>query len=329
MRVMSESIVKHPFRIFAYCMGSVTLFSMLNLFVKLAAETQSIAEIMFFRNAMALIPVLLMIALHPDGFSLLKTRRPFGHLTRGSIGNFGMILFFWSFSLLPLADATAIQFAMPLMITALSVVLLGERVGPWCWSAVAAGFVGILFIAAPTGNVPWLGTIVALSAAFTGACAQIMVRHLGKTEHALTIVFYFSFLGTIVCGLALPFFWTPPSAQALFYMVMTGLAGSIAQVLVTKAYAEAPAAFVSPFGYLGILFAAFFGWLIWADIPAWNMWVGTLVIIASGLIILCREARTRPPVEPAIPAASALAIPPTEADLEEEAADRAGQQQGA
>ncbi|HEY8963907.1 MAG TPA: DMT family transporter [Alphaproteobacteria bacterium] len=322
---MTETIVHRPLRIFAYCIGSITLFSLLNLFVKLASETQSIAEIMFFRNALALPPLLFLIHAHPDGFGLLKTKRPFGHFTRGAIGNFGMILFFLSFALLPLADATAIQFAMPLIITALSIVVLGEKVGKWRWGAVIAGFTGILFIAAPTGTSPLGGMMVALAAAFTGACAQLMVRHLGKTEHALTIVFYFSLIGMIACGIALPFFWSVPTDQALFYMVMTGLTGGIAQVLMTKAYAEAPAGFVTPFNYLGIIYAGFFGWLVWQDVPSWNMWVGTAIIITSGLVILYRETILKIHPDPVLPDA----IPPTEADAEDLEKDRAGQTAGA
>lgn len=322
---MTDSIVHRPLRVFAYCLGSVTLFSLLNLFVKLASETQSVAEIMFFRNALALLPLLALIHAHPRGYELLKTKRPLGHLSRGLIGNFGMILFFLSFALLPLADATAIQFAMPLILTGLSIVFLGERVGKWRWGAVAAGFVGILFIATPSGSGPLTGSIIALCAAFTGASAQLMVRHLGKTEHALTIVFYFSFIGTIACGIALPFFWSPPTGEAWFYLIMTGLTGGVAQVLMTKAYAEAPAAFVSPFSYLGIIFATFFGWLVWQDVPSWNMWVGTVIIIASGLVILYRETLHRLPPDPVQPEA----IPPTDADVKDEEADRAGQKMGA
>lgn len=290
---MVETPVQHPFRIFIFATMSVLFFSFMNLFVKLAAEDHAVVEIMFFRNALAILPVLMLIQAHKEGFGLLKTKRPLGHLLRGTVGTGSMGLVFLSYAMLPLADATAIQFAMPLMLTALSVPLLGEYVGRWRWGAVILGFVGVLVMVAPaTGATPnWAGIGVALAAAFTTACTMTIVRRLGRTEHALTIVFYFSLWGSIVCALFLPWYWTPPSFESFMYLVGTGISGGIGQIFLTRAYAEGPAAYVSPFGYLMIVFSALFGWAIWAEVPAWNVWAGTAIVILSGLVILWRELR--------------------------------------
>ncbi len=312
---MVETPVHNPVRIFVFSILSVVFFAGMSVFVKLAAAHHAIVEIMFFRNAMAILPVLMLIQAHRDGFALLKTRRPFGHILRGTVGTGSMGLVFWSFALLPLADATSLQFAMPLMLTALSVPLLKEVVGPWRWGAVIVGFIGVLIMAAPTGgDTNWFGIGVALASAFTTACTMIIVRRLGRTEHALTIVFYYSVWGAILCGAFLPWYWSPPTFISFLYLVGTGLCGGVGQVFITKAYAEGPAAYVAPFGYLAIIFSAFFGWAIWDSVPAWNVLAGTGVVIASGLFILWRETRQRRHlVQDAI-----LETAPTQADEREE-----------
>lgn len=286
---MGETPVLRPWRVFGMATAAVAFFSCMNVFVKLAAEDHSIVEIMFFRNALAIVPVLMLIQAHPEGFGLLKTKRPLGHLLRGCVGITSMSFTFWSFSLLPMAHATALQFAMPLILTALSVPFLKERVGHWRWSAVLIGLAGVLVVAAPTGDTDLLGVGVGLMAALTTAFTMIIIRRLGRSEHALTIVFYFSLWGTIVTACFLPFYWTPPSFSSFIYLVMTGIAGGAAQVFLTKSYAEAPAAYVSPFSYLAIIFGTFFGWLIWADLPTQNVVIGSVIVILSGLFILYRE----------------------------------------
>lgn len=307
---MTETPVIRPLRVFVMATLSVALFSVMNVFVKLASESHSVVEIMFFRNALAIIPVVMMILLHPLQAQLFKTANFKGHLFRGLVGMVSMTCFFWSFVLLPLADATAIQFAMPIILTALSVPVLKEKVGPWRWGAVVVGFMGILVIAAPTGDTNVIGTLVAFGAAVCTAITMMIVRTLGRTEHALTIVFYFSVIGTLVTGAMLPWYWAPPSLESFFYLVLCGLTGGAGQVFLTKAYAEAPAAYVSPFNYTSIIFATFFGWMIWGDVPSTQVLIGATIVIASGLFILYRETV----VKRSLVTEAILDIPPTEED---------------
>lgn len=286
---MVEAKVHHPWRVFWLAMGAFGLGACVNMFIKLAAQSHNVVEIMFFRNFIGMVPVVMLIQAHPLGFKLLKTKRVGAHAARSIVGTGSMALYFYSFILLPLADATAVLFAMPLVLTALSVPLLKEHVGPWRWSAVAVGFIGVLIIAAPGGTTNLLGNFVALAGATTSAFTTIMVRRLGSTEHALTVVFYFSLVGTVICAALLPWFWSPPSLSSFFYMAMTGILGGASQVLLTKAYAEAPAAYVAPFTYVSIIFAAFFGWAIWSDVPETHVIIGAGIVIISGLFILYRE----------------------------------------
>ncbi len=317
---MTETPVHRPLHVFALATFSIALFAVMNVCVKLSAATHSVVEIMFFRNLMAAVPVMILIRNHPQGWALLKTSRPLGHFTRGAVGICGMAFFFMSFSRLPLADATALSFATPLVLTALSVPFLGEKVGIFRWAAVIAGFIGVLIIAKPSGNADLTGIAIALSGAVMSAFAMMMVRKLGSSEHALTIVLYFSLFGTMCSAVALPWFWSTPTAESLLWLCLTGLAGGGAQVLLTQAYALAPAAYVSPFSYLAIIFAAVFGWGIWGEVPSMNVAVGSAIVVGSGLFILYREtvkkvAIVNTDMEALQPAG------PTEADKADEDAD--------
>ncbi|MBU0799385.1 MAG: EamA family transporter, partial [Alphaproteobacteria bacterium] len=223
---MTESPVEKPFRIFISACLAITLFAVMNLLVKLVTETQSVPQALFFRNAIGLIPVLFLIWRAGD-WGLLKTTRPGGHFLRSFVGVTSMSCFFLSFALLPLADATAIHFAAPLILTALSVPLLKEHVGPHRWAAVIIGLVAVLFMIGPAGDGNLLGAMIALGAAVLSAFAMIAIRRLGTTEHSLTIVFYFTAYSTLFTGVAMLFAWTPLSLHAMLLLIGIGLTGGI------------------------------------------------------------------------------------------------------
>jgi drug/metabolite transporter (DMT)-like permease len=152
------------------------------------------------------------------------------------------------------------------------------------------GLVGVVIIASPTGDTDLLGSSIALLAAFLAAVAAIMVRKMGETEHSLTIVFYFTMCGIILSFILCPFFWQPIDNVWVFYALLcVGILGGVAQFLLTKAYAAAPAAYVSVFSYASIVFAIGFDIIFWMHIPDWNVWMGSAIIVASGLLILYRE----------------------------------------
>lgn len=291
---MTETPVEKPLKIILAIMLCMLFFGVMNMFVKLASETLPIPQVMFFRNALGLIPVLFLILQRRD-YGLFRTKRHSGHFMRSFIGFFSMCCFFWSFAMLPLANATAIHFASPLIITALSVVLLDEKVGVHRWTAVLVGLGAVLFMLQPAGNGDPVGSLVAMSAAILAAFAMIMVRKLGTTEHALTIVFYFTLYSALFSFIWMMFVWTTPTWESAFYLLAVGLLGGCGQIGLTYAYARAPAAFVSSFSYLGIVIAASLDFLVWNQVPGWQIWAGSFVVIASGLYIVWREARKNVP----------------------------------
>ncbi|WP_431858296.1 DMT family transporter [Azospirillum sp.] len=267
---------------------AVFLFSILNVLVKVTAEDYPLTQVTFFRNAFALVPVWATV-MAQGGFGSIRTARPMGHLWRSCVGLTSMTLMFWSFHLLPLADAVALNFAAPLFLTALSVPLLAEQVGIHRWSAVAVGFVGVLIIVRPSADMLNLGAIVALSAALAQSFAMIAIRQLSTSETANSIVFYFTLTTTLLSALTLPFAWRTPDLWGFALLVATGLVGGTAQLFMTRAYTMAPAAVIAPFNYASIVWAALFGWTLWHEVPDLHVVLGAAVVVASGCYILHRE----------------------------------------
>jgi drug/metabolite transporter (DMT)-like permease len=271
-------------------------FVVMNAVVKTISDRLSPMEIGFFRQLFSLIIVLAIVA-RRGGLPVLKTRRPLGHLFRGLIGNSAMIIYLLSIAQLPLADANAISFASPLFITALSAPLLKEVVGKHRWGAVAIGFIGVLVITNPTGHLAGpqagVGAGLGVLAAFTSALMSITIRQLNKTEHPLTIVFYFAFIGMVFFGAMQPFVWVTPTPAEWLALGAIGLIGAMSQLLMTTAYRHASASSLAPFGYTSILWSAGLGYLIWSDLPGWHVLVGSVIVILSGLYIIYRETRKR------------------------------------
>lgn len=260
--------------------------------VKLAAERGAPTfEIIFFRNLFAFIPIAGFIVA-TRGSAVLRTSRPLGHLTRASIGVAGMFCGFAALGLLPLSEFTALTFAAPLFITALSGPALGEKVGPHRWAAVALGFLGVLIMVRPDPHqIVNVGALLALGQALGTAGAMLAIRQLGTTEPGPTIVFYFTLAATLFGALGLPFVWVTPSRELLVILVLTGLTGGVGQLLLTQAFRIAPAAVIAPFDYTTLIWTGLIGHLIWNETPRWNAAIGAVVVAASGLYILWRETR--------------------------------------
>ena len=268
---------------------AVGLFAIMDALVKWLGQDYTTVQILFFRSVFAFIPLGFLI-FRGGVARALRMQSPLAHLVRSLVGLVAISTFFYGFARLPLADVIAISFAAPIFVTALSVPLLGEKVGPLRWSAVLVGFIGVMIMLQPgTGlfnpisAIPLFGTIFY-------ALAMIMVRKLSHTETAASIVFYFTLTCALVSGALLPFQWSTPDLPDLALLIAVGLVGGLAQITVTKAFSLADIAVVIPFEYTGMIWGALFGYLIWAEVPGNNIWVGVTIVTASGLFILYREA---------------------------------------
>jgi len=282
-------------------MLSVFLFSSMDAMIKWATRDYPTGQIVFFRNALAFVPVLLFFWRGGSAMTL-RTRRLGGHLIRGIVGVASMFFFFLAFGLLPLADTIALGMSGPIFLTALSVPLLGERVGIRRWSAVLMGFAGVLVMVRPGSGVFELKALTALAGAFFYALAMVSIRRLARSEPAGTIVFYFTLFAMIAGLLSLPLAavapdwiapWVWPDASGWMILIAIGLLGGTAQLTLTYAFKLAPVAVIAPFEYGSLLFGVVFGFLIWREVPDRYILLGAALVVASGLYILYRETKLR------------------------------------
>ena len=267
------------------------MLAVMNVFAKMLSETHHVVEIAFYRNLIATLPFLFMIFIMGKREILKINQRPRGVIARAVIGTISLITTFAAFAAMPMADTTAFLFTASLLIPIFGFFFLGEKVGIYRWSAVAIGFTGVIIMLSPSGNINMIGVALALSAAFMHAVLQTILRYLGKTEKPETITFYFVFIGTIVAALPLPWVAVLPTAQEIPLFLGVGLTGLLAQYLLSIAFGNAPAAVVTVFNYSGIIWATIFGWMFWADWPAYTIWIGGSIVIASNIFMIWRESR--------------------------------------
>lgn len=284
---------------------AIAALATMSALIKLASmHGVQLAETLFFRQFFA-VPVVLAIVLAGPGIGSLRTARIGRHVTRTLFGLIGMVANFGAVILLPLAEATTLQFTVPIFATILSTLLLKEVAGLHRWSAVLIGFIGVLLVVQPgNGHFPLFGAAVGLSAAFMVALISIQIRELGRTESPTTTVFWFSVLSIPILGLAYPFFARAHDATTWALLVSIGLIGGIGQMALTSALRWAPVSTVVPMDYSSLIWATLYGWLLFGVLPTASTWLGAPLIIASGLYIVWREHRlARRNTETAIAAA--------------------------
>jgi len=263
----------------------------MNVLAKILSENHHVIEIAFFRNLVGVLPFLFMIYAM-NSREILKIR---GNgrdiLLRSVLGTVSLTVTFAAYAAMPLADTSAFLFTSSLIIPALGFFVLGERVGPFRWSAIALGFIGVLIMLRPTGDVNTVGVSLAMGAAVIHAVLQLLLRRLGKTERPETVTFYFLGIGAVLAAIPLPFVFTLPGWNEVPLIIGVGLCGVIMQMALSTAYKNAPANVVTVFNYSGIIWATAFGWFIWNDWPTMPIWIGGSIVIVSNVVILWRETR--------------------------------------
>ncbi len=268
----------------------ILLISVMDALLKWLGSRYDPVQVIFFRAVFAFVPVGIALYLR-GGFGQLKTRRLTGHFLRSMTGLAALFLFVEGLTRLPLASVIAVAFAAPIFVTAFSVPLLKEHVGVRRWTAVVVGFLGVLIMVRPGGELFQWSALFVLGAVLFYSLMIILVRVLGRTETPSSIVFYQSLFSMLVTGALLPFFWTTPPWEHLLLMVATGLVGGAAQLCLTEAYSRANVAIVAPFEYSAMLWAVIFGFFFFAELPGVEVWMGAPIVIASGIYIAFREAK--------------------------------------
>ncbi|MCW2244722.1 drug/metabolite transporter (DMT)-like permease [Azospirillum fermentarium] len=221
--------------------------------------------------------------------ALLRANRPGWQVVR-SLLLFGVsMLMMVALQLMPFMDIAAIVAVTPVLVTALSVPLLGETVGWRRWLGVLVGLAGAMMVAGPASTAFRWAVAVPLLIALTNALYQIVTRKLGPEDHPLTTSVYTALVGAVGTTLFLPLAWVTPDAAGWALMLVLGLAGTLSHYCMIRAYTAATASVVAPFGYMTLVWAAGYSLLLFAEIPGTMTIAGSLVIAASGLYILYRE----------------------------------------
>jgi drug/metabolite transporter (DMT)-like permease len=280
---------------------SALIFTMMSAIIKTLTARYPVGEVVFFRSAFALIPLLAWLALQGGIVSSVRTRNVFGHFKRGFIGSGGMFLGFAALTYLPLHDSIAIGYASPLIVVILAALLLKEKVRAYRWGAVAVGFIGVMIMLSPyltpetfsgaLAGGPALGALCAMAGAFCSAGAMIQVRRLTATEKTGAIVFYFFLMTSGLSLLTLFLGWQKPSPMDLALFVVAGILGGIGQILLTQCYRYADASVIAPFEYTTMIWALLIGWFVFGDLPTLTILVGAIIVAATGLFIVWREHR--------------------------------------
>ncbi|HLW26338.1 MAG TPA: DMT family transporter [Kiloniellales bacterium] len=264
-------------------------FSLMNVGIREAAQELSPLQVAFLRNFFAAITLMPWLA--AGGFSALRTTRLKTYFWRSAVGLIAMMLWFTSLAYLPLADAVALNFTVPLFATVGAALFLSEIVGIRRWGATLVGFIGVLIILRPGFVELSLVMLLPIAAALFQAMGALLVKSLSRTEGAGTVVAYMNLLLTPMSLVPALFVWQWPSWWVLGICAFVGFTGAIAHVAFTRAYALADASAVMPFDYMRLPFSAALAFLLYMEIPDFWTWVGAGVIAASAIYIGHREAK--------------------------------------
>jgi drug/metabolite transporter (DMT)-like permease len=282
-----------------YCkLGSMLLFCTMDAMVKGLGGTYGSFELMLFRSAIALLPVA-FIVWRAGSIKVVRSNRPWLQVARICAGLGSMAGFFYVFPRMVLVDAYAISYASPFFMVALSVPLLGEQVGWRRWSAVAMGFVGVVLMLDPWSIGFHLMSLIVLGATFCYALSTVLVRLTSRYDQDAATLFWFAIVSSAFSLVGAIPNWVWPKPIDWLWLILLGLMGGIAQVLVTRAWRLAPAAILAPFDYAGIVLAMGYGYFWFKEQPSWTVWLGLPLVIASGLYILHRERIRSPDTSPA------------------------------
>ena len=249
--------------------------------------TLPVVQIVWARYAFSL--VIIAIVLGRRLPRIATTANPLLQCVRAGLLLTTTTSFYVGLGYMPLAEATSITFLGPLIVTGLSVPLLGEKVGIRRWMGVACGFLGAVVIIRPgTGFLDW-AALFPLAAASGFAFVQIITRYVRLSDSPLTTLLYTSLVGTVITTPAIPFFWTAPDAQGWLLLLGLGTFGVVGHYAMIKSLELAQASVVAPIHYTSLFWATLFGFVFFGDFPTVWTFVGAFIVMASGLYVFHRE----------------------------------------
>jgi drug/metabolite transporter (DMT)-like permease len=297
---------------------AMVMFSLNDATMKVLSDGYALHQLVLIRSIVGLSVVLCIMVPLNGGFAILRTRRLGLHLVRASFVVFANLCFFLGIAVLPLADAVAIFFISPFLITIASVLFLGEVVGRRRWSAIAVGLIGVLIVLRPGTAAFQPASLFPLVAAFGYAGLHVMTRFLRDTENAVSMTFYIQVVFLLVCvlfglafgdgkladqsNLSLAFLfreWTLPETVDLPLLALLGMYASVGGYCISQAYRLGEAAIIAPVEYIAMPLGILFGILLFDTWPDPMAWVGIALILTSGLYAVWREHQIQKQAEAA------------------------------
>ncbi len=251
-------------------------------------------EVLFSRVFVSL-PLFGAYTLTTMGMSVLHTRRHGAHVLRSMSQFTSQTLLLIAFSMMPLASATAINFSAPLFATLASIVFLKESVGRARWAALIIGFVGVLIVTSPGSEAFQVGALYALGNSLLFGTVTVGVRGMTTTESAETLTIYQLIWLSTFYGMTLPFFFVMPTWSDMPLIIANGVCNMLGQYWWTRSIHLAPTSAVVPFQYLSLVWAMLAGYAVWGDVPTIGLFIGSAIVIGSGLFLLWHETRPKRP----------------------------------
>ncbi len=272
-------------------LASAGLFVVMALFIRMATVEIPIGQIIFFRSALALPPIILYLMWRGQFPAALKTRQPVGHIKRNLFGGVAMVLSFVSLACLPLALATALGFLAPLLAVPVAMIALRERPGALAVGAALTGFAGVALMLAPAFDGPTLdhrtviGVAAGLAMSVCTAASRIQIKALTATDAPGTIAFYFAAICALGGLMSWPFGWADTNWPMLASLLAAGIIGGLAHITMIEGMARASVSTQAPFDYTAMLWALAFDALVFGLLPNPVSLVGALVIAASAMAV--------------------------------------------
>lgn len=272
---------------------AVCMLSAMDLAIKQLVEHYPSMQVVFLRGITSA-PLLATWMLLRNRLAF-RVKYPKDHLLRAAIGLVMLFSIGECFRELQLADAYAIFFAAPLLITILSGPILGEKAGPFRLAAAAVGFIGVLVVLQPGMNSQLIsyGSVMALVTVVSYSFMALLLRHMGHHDSTIAISFWFIALVGIGAGLVSIFNWAPIQWEHWPWFALLGITGTFGQLMLTAAFKRASVAVIAPLDYTHMIWAVIYGFVFWGHLPGVSTWIGTAIIVTSGLYIIFREHRLK------------------------------------
>lgn len=287
---MSGPVETRPLFGIALAAMGYSCFAMQDALVKWLVASYEVPQILFVRS-MVIVLITGCLAYHYRHPSILRSRYRGTVVLRAALMLTAWLLFYNSARYLGLAELTTLYFSAPIMVMLLSILVLKETIGPGRWLACFIGFVGVVVAANPGGSPNWLPAAMCIVAGFCWAWSTILIRLVSRSETTLTQMYATSLLFGIACALSFPWIWKTPDIEGWLLMIGLGLVATLGQYLLYEGFRHAPASALAPVEYTGLIWAFIYGYVIWAEIPAANVFVGAILIVAASLVLVGWERR--------------------------------------